>query len=136
MSPWWVIFNHPEFCLFGEAPVPALGFPGTTCGAGDLGIVPGLDADPRVDPAVAHATGQVIGQSGLGKFGAYLAAGATNEEVILGDATPLANPRGADVHLVVHPHDTNDYPSIGQEIQHFGCGACPDHSFAPHEVGS
>lgn len=36
----------------------------------------------------------------------------------------------------LHPHGTNDYPSIGQEIQHFGCGACPDQSLAPHEVGS
>lgn len=134
VTVWWIIFNHPEFCQFGEA--PAGEFPGTKCGAGDLGIVPGLVADPRVDPAVVHATGKVIGENGLGTFAGYLSTGTTKEEILLGDATPLASPFGADVHLVVHPHDTNDYPSIGQEIQHFGCGSCPDHSFAAHEVGS
>lgn len=136
VTVWWIIFNHPEFCQFGEAPAPATGFPGTTCGAGDLGIVEGLVADPRVDPAVVHATGKVIGHDGIGNFAAYLSAGATKEEILLSDGTPLAEPFGADVHLVVHPHGTNDYPSIGQEIQHFGCGSCPDHSFTAHEVGS
>ena len=87
-----------------------------------------------MDPAVVHASGSVVGQSGLRNFAAYLSTGPTKEEVLLGGGTPLDNPFGADVHLVVHAHDTNDYPSIGQEIQHFGCGSCPDHSFAAHEA--
>jgi hypothetical protein len=130
VTVWWVIFNNPAACTNGEDAVPATGFPGTKCGFLDL-------FDEDVNAAVTYAAGKVAGQKGVGNYGAYLSAGPVKNQVILGDAeSPLDNPLGADIHLVIHPHDMNapDWPSIGQELHHFGCGACLDYAFAAHET--
>lgn len=128
VTVWWVIFNNPAACENGEDPNPGTGFPGTKCGFLDL-------FEEDVNAAVVYAAGRLVGQSGVGNYAAYLSAGPVRNQVILGDeASPLDNPLGADIHLVIHPHDTADFPTIGQELHHFGCESCPDYGFAAHEV--
>ena len=134
VTVWWIIFNHPEFCQFGETANAATGFAGTKCGAGDLGIVEGLAADPRVQPSAVHAAGDVIGSSGVGDFAGYLSAGSTNSQIILGGG--LTNPLGADIHLLVHSHDAAvGDGALGQEIKTFGATAGSDLQFSAHEAG-
>jgi hypothetical protein len=133
VTVWWIIFNHPEFCQFGEPANPATGFAGTKCGPGDLGIVPGLTADPRVDPSVVHAAGHVIGSTGVGDFAGYLSVGATRSQVLLGGG--LTNPLGADVHLLVHSHDAAvGDGALGPEVNSFGATAGADLQFSAHEA--
>jgi len=132
VTVWFIVFNHPELCQFGESPVAATGFAGTRCGAGDLGIVPGLTADPKVDPFVAHAAGLVTGPTGNANFAGHMSVGDTNAQVLLGSG--LTNPLGADVHLVVHDHEAiSDLGNVGQEIKTFGVGEGTDLQFAAHE---
>lgn len=127
---WWVIFNNPTACSHGEDLVAATGFPGTKCGFFDL-------FEPGVNASVLYAAGHVVGQNGVGNYAARLATGPATSQVLIGDAnSPLDNPLGADVHLVVHPHLTNDFATIGEELHHFGCGDCADYAFAAHETGS
>jgi hypothetical protein len=133
VTVWWVIFNHPEFCQFGEPANPATGFAGTRCGPGDLGIVPGLTADARVDPVVTHAAGHVTGASGTASYASYLSVGAPKGQVLIGEA--LTNPLGADVHLIVHDHDAiANLGNIGDEIHSVGEGPGADLGFAAHET--
>jgi hypothetical protein len=133
VTVWWVIFNHPEFCQFGEPANPSTGFGGTRCGPGDLGIVPGLTADPRVDPLVTHAAGRVTGSSGSAAWASYLSAGEPRGQVLIG--TAFTNPLGADIHLVVHDHDAlANLGNIGEEIHSFGAGPGVDLAFAAHET--
>lgn len=134
VTVWWIIFNHPEFCQFGEPANAATGFAGTKCGAGDLGIVPGLEADPRVDPSAVHAAGNVIGSNGVGNFAGYLSAFTTHSQILLGDG--LTNPLGADVHLLVHGHDAAAGDgALGLEIKTFGATEGSDLQFSAHEAG-
>jgi hypothetical protein len=47
----------------------------------------------------------------------------------------LTNPLGADVHLVVHDHDTiANLGKIGEEIHSFGSVPGVDIGFAAHET--
>jgi hypothetical protein len=133
VTVWWVIFNHPEFCQFGEPANAATGFAGTRCGPGDLGIVPGLTADPRVDPLVTYAAGHVTGSSGSAAWASYLSTGEPRGQVVIGRA--FTNPLGADIHLVVHDHDAlANLGNIGEEIHSFGAGPGVDLAFAAHET--
>jgi hypothetical protein len=133
VTVWWVIFNHPEFCQFGEPAVAATGFAGTRCGPGDLGIVPGLTADPRVDPLVTYAAGHVTGANGSASWASSLSAGEPDGQILIGSA--LTNPLGADVHLIVHDHDAlANLGDIGDEIHSFGSVPGTDLAFAPHET--
>lgn len=133
VTVWWVIFNHPEFCQFGEPANAATGFAGTRCGPGDLGIVPGLTPDARVDPVVTYAAGHVTGASGTANYASYLSVGAPRGQILIGSA--LTNPLGADVHLVVHDHDAiANLGNIGEEIHSFGSVPGVDLAFAAHET--
>jgi hypothetical protein len=133
VTVWWIVFNHPEFCQFGEPAVAATGFAGTKCGAGDLGIVSGEEADPRVDPAVVYAGGHLIGGDGIGSYAASLATGTPKTQLLLG--TGLTNPQGADIHLVVHGHDAAAGDGhIGDEVRSFGASAGSDLQFTAHEA--
>ena len=133
VTVWWVIFNHPEFCQFGEPANPATGFAGTRCGPGDLGIVPGLTPDPRVEPVVTHAARHVTGADGKARYASYLSVGAPTGQVLIGSA--LTNPLGADVHLIVHDHDAiANLGNIGDEIHSVGEGPGVDLGFAAHET--
>jgi hypothetical protein len=133
VTVWWVIFNHPEFCQFGEPANPSTGFAGTRCGAGDLGIVPGLTPDARVDPLVTYAAGHVTGAIGTASYASYLSTGTPGGQILIGSA--LTNPLGADVHLVVHDHDgIANLGNIGEEIHSFGSVPGTDLGFAAHET--
>lgn len=133
VTVWWVIFNNPEFCQFGEPANPATGFAGTRCGPGDLGIVAGLTPDPRVDPLVTYAAGHVTGARGTARWASYLTAGTPRGQVLIG--TAFTNPLGADVHLVVHDHDAlANLGDIGEEIHSFGSVPGADIAFAAHET--
>jgi hypothetical protein len=133
VTVWWVIFNHPEFCQFGEPANAATGFAGTRCGPGDLGIVPGLIADPRVDPLVTYAAGHVTGANGSANWASHLSAGEPDGQILIG--SELTNPLGADVHLIVHDHDAlANLGNIGDEIHSFGAGPGTDLAFAAHET--
>jgi hypothetical protein len=133
VTVWWVVFNHPEFCQFGEPANVATGFAGTRCGPGDLGIVPGLTADPRVDPLVTYAAGHVTGASESSSWASYLSVGAPRGQVLIGSA--FTNPLGADIHLIVHDHDAlANLGDIGEEIHSFGAGPGVDLGFAAHET--
>lgn len=133
VTVWWVICNHPEFCQFGEPANASTGFAGTRCGPGDLGIVPGVTPDPRVDPLVTYAAGHVTSASGSAAWASYLSAGTLRGQVLLGSA--LTNPLGADVHLVVHDHDAKaNLGNIGEEIHSFGSVPGVDLAFAAHET--
>jgi len=132
VTVWWVIFNNPQFCQFGESANAATGFAGTRCGAGDLGIVPGLTPDPRVEPLVTYAAGHVTGASGRASWASYLSAGDPRGQVLIG--ATFTNPLGAEVHLVVHDHDAlASLGNIGDEIHSFGLVPGSDLSFAAHE---
>jgi hypothetical protein len=133
VTVWWVIFNHPEFCQFGEPANAATGFAGTRCGPGDLGIVPGLTADPRVDPLVTYAAGHVTGANGSAAWASYLSVGEPDGQVLIGSV--FTNPLGADVHLIVHDHDAlANLGNIGEEIHSFGAGPGTDLAFTAHET--
>ena len=133
VTVWWIVFNHPEFCQFGEPANASTGFAGTRCGAGDLGIVPGLTADPRVDPLVTYAAGHVTGGAGVASYASYLSSGAPRGQIQIGSA--LTNPLGADIHLVVHDHDAiANLGNVGEEIHSFGAGPGTDLDFAAHET--
>jgi len=94
---WWTIFNFPAFCVGG---LPPFWKP--------CGFVP--DAfNPDVVATVLNATGHVIGNNGVGDFGAHLAEGDISGDgsfpiPLPGDAVGLSNPRGAVIVLVVRSH--------------------------------
>jgi hypothetical protein len=130
---WWVIFNNPEFCRFGEPANAATGFGGTRCGPGDLGIVPGLTPDARVDPLVTYAAGHVTGANGSATWASQLSAGEPSGQILIGRS--FTNPLDADIHLVVHDHDAlANLGNIGEEIHSFGAGPGTDLAFAAHET--
>lgn len=129
VTVWWIIFNNPAACSNGEPANPAIGFPGTKCGPGDL------DLSPSGGPAqssIVHATGHVIGGDGVGNYAAYLTAGSTKEEVLGGPG--LTNPLGAHVHLLVHDHAAlADLGNVGKEINSIGQFQGVDLQVAIHE---
>jgi prepilin-type processing-associated H-X9-DG protein len=123
---WWIIFNQPSNCTQGTPPF--------RCGLGDLG-------NPAVDGSVAFADGHVIGGTGVGNYGGYLAVGDTSG-VIPGYGSGLHNPLGADIHLIVHGHGVPVPGMVDQQMHSFpGCFApnvdgvdCRDLQFSVHEA--
>lgn len=133
VTVWWVVFNNPEHCMNGEAPM--------LCGEGDLLIAGG---DEAVEGTVLAATGHIIGPDGAGHFDAYLATGDTT--AVMGDGPGLTNPLGAEIHLVIRTHGPPQSGLVGDQVQTFGGGcnnapegtgepgdfACTDNQFAFH----
>ncbi|MDE2149017.1 MAG: hypothetical protein KGJ55_04095 [Gammaproteobacteria bacterium] len=121
VTVWWVIFNHPEFCTHGgEVP---------RCQGDNFG-------DSRVEASAVHAAGQVIGATGDGRYGAYLPVGSTQEQILFGPG--LTNPLGADIHLIVHDHDSlsalQSGSTIGREINSIGTVPGADLQASVHEA--
>jgi hypothetical protein len=120
---WWVVFNNPEFCTHGEF--------GLRCGGGDF--PPG--GDPRVQASVLNATGNLIGESGLGNFGAYL---SENDTTGANFGPGLLDARRADVHLVVRTHGDAIPGLIPEQLSTFngGCppNVCQNLQASPHEA--
>ena len=82
---WWVIFNNPEFCVDG-------------CDVGDLEI-------PEANASVFWATGEVVGDDGMGSFSAELLEGTLptgEDQVLFGDG--LINSFSAEIHPIVRTH--------------------------------
>lgn len=94
---WYVIFNEPGDCT---EPNPANG----AC-AGGAGADFGLPTT-----AIVWATGGIVRANGVGNFHNRLYVGERRapgtQEVLVGGAldSPLENPQGAEVHLIVKYH--------------------------------
>jgi hypothetical protein len=120
---WWVIFNDPSLCIDGA---PDGSF---QCGMGDLLVMGGA-----AEGTLAHATGNVVGGSGKGNFGASLRVGDTSGVIDGGDG--LTNPRGAEIHLVVRSHGPKNPEWMPDQIHTFSGGCDQDHgTYPPPFVG-
>ena len=104
MTLWWVVFNHPEHCEFGEGEL--------ACGEGDL--FDGPDGPTGVEPSCVYADGSIVGGNGHARFADRLPVGEGRDscidffvglvEGLEGEDHGLTNPAGAEVHLVVRSH--------------------------------
>lgn len=131
---WWVIFNHPERCTHPQG--------GFRCGERDLAIFGGSSS---VGSSVLYADGSIIDNRGEASFGASLSVGE-GKSILFGNG--LTNPRGADIHLIVHSHGRL-IRGLTHEMTHtFGAGCnnapngtgmpgpntCFDLQFSVHEA--
>jgi len=91
MTLWFVVFNNPAAC------------PGDICGAEDLVLSDAAQAD------FLWAGGSIVGGDGSVNLAGSLQVGDTRRSAFPEIGMPdrvlgLTNPRGAEVHLVVHSH--------------------------------
>lgn len=91
MTMWFVVFNNPEECF------------SQPCGVLDLMANEYAQAD------FLWGAGNIVGGTGSANFGGSLSAGDTRRSAFheLGAselAVGLTNPRGAEVHLLIHSH--------------------------------
>ena len=118
---WWIIFNNPHYC---ENPIPEIG---AMCGEPDLFV-------DGVYGSALYATGNVVDEDGEGGFGAHLAVGNTDGELIGGPG--LLYPRDAEIHLVVRYHGEVIPMMMPAQIMTYdgGCGynSCMDVQDAAH----
>lgn len=111
---WWVIFNEPGDC---GLPNPA----GGVCGGGapDL-FIPST--------SVLWATGGVVQANGVGNFSDRLYVGEQRDETVFplgGSASPLYNPQGAEVHLIIKYHGlASSDPDVLHAQTHTFVGNC------------
>jgi hypothetical protein len=115
VTNWWVFFNNPEYCNDDG------------CNANDLPPFEDPDdpADRRIKASVCFATGNVIGNSGKGNFGASIQVNDdenTPEGCLFGPG--LQNAQGAEVHLVVRSHGPKDPNYMPAQINSLD-GGCP-----------
>lgn len=110
---WVMVFNHPEHCRYAPRP-------GFRCGVGDLGVVPGIEADPRVQPSVLYGAGNVVGSSGRAGFGGRLATGQTDGALF---GPGITRPRGAEIQFRVRDHG-RAIPGLVDEQTHTFNGGC------------
>ncbi len=125
------IFNHPEYCTHG-----VLGF---RCGEGDL-------EEQNVSASVLYADGKVIRSGRPISFSGRLMVNDTRGALF---GPGLTNPKGADIHFVVHSHG-KIIKGLTREMTHtFGGGCnnapegtgtpgpntCVDLQFSVHEQG-
>ncbi len=83
----------------------------------------------------------MIGGSGKGNWGGWLGVDDTEGEILGGPG--LINPRGADIHLIVHDHGVVPPDQVAEALANFGpCfledpgpdgSYCADLQFAAHE---
>lgn len=88
---WFVVFNNPSECSTSP------------CGVSDLLANPAAEAD------FLWGAGDIIGRSGNASFGGHLSKGRTSRSAFIELGMPeaalgLTNPRGAEVHLMLHSH--------------------------------
>ncbi|UCH27082.1 MAG: hypothetical protein JSV66_05415 [Trueperaceae bacterium] len=128
---WWVIFNTPSGC----SPDPAVDASTPACGEDDVFNADGeMDPNPDVNLSVAWATGNIVGESGMATFSAYLQKGHAPGEVLTGSG--LTDPRGAEVHMVVRSHGRASVyrNALYQQLNSFEmtCRVCEDYQFSIH----
>lgn len=117
VTVWWVVFNNPTSCSHGVS--------GVRCGAGDLSV-------PATHASVIYAAGHVIGQDGVGDYGARLNVGDTSGALF---GPGLVDPAGADVHLIVRDHGPADPSLMPAQIHSFDIcnGSCTNVQHSQHE---
>jgi hypothetical protein len=128
---WWVIFNVPSACSpdpEGDANTPV-------CGEDDIFNADGdMAPNPDANISIAWATGNIVGEGGMATFSAYLQKGHAPGEVLTGPG--LADPRGAEVHMVVRSHGrVSPYRNtLYEQLNSFEmtCRACEDYQFSIH----
>ncbi|SNQ60301.1 hypothetical protein MNV_1740046 [Candidatus Methanoperedens nitroreducens] len=133
VTTWWVIFNKPENCTEGQAPL--------RCGEGDLG-------NPDVQASVMFAAGSISSANGKATFGSHLSVGDTEGcQTGLPCSQGLTDPKGADIHLIVRDHGPIIPDMLDEQISTFGGGCnnappdtgkpgpntCEDLQFSAHE---
>ncbi|HMQ31488.1 MAG TPA: hypothetical protein PKD53_12230 [Chloroflexaceae bacterium] len=88
VTVWWVIFNNPEACANYAS--------GGICTLDDL-----FGNTAAVGGEVTYATGKVIGADGTASFKAKLRTGEVKKGWF---GNGFVNPRGAEIHAIVHTH--------------------------------
>ena len=104
-SVWWVVFNNPEFCVDG-------------CGSDDF-------ERSEVNTSIFWATGEVVGDEGIGNFSAQLLEEELptgSDQVIFGDG--LLDSFSAEIHPVVRSHGSV-IPGLEEEQITTFNGGCP-----------
>lgn len=117
---WYVFFNETGDCT-NATPLGA-------CGEGDLGIS---------TMSIVWATGKVVKSNGIGNFSDRIYVGEQRSETFfIGDelSSPLTNPDGVEVHLIVKYHGpASDDPAILHEQLTTLLGSCgPDDGANSH----
>jgi hypothetical protein len=136
---WYVVFNHPGYCLH-----PA-GIEDALCGEGDIfehdaggNLVLIVNPDgtfgtPGVEVTVFWAAGHVIGAGGIGNFAGHTQAGraAKADQIVFGDGM-VHDAQEAEIHLVVRNHHQPVGGQVNEQIHTFegDCAACVDEQFA------
>ena len=110
---WWVVFNNPEFCS-------------GNCNGNDFG-------NSNVDALVTYATGEVVGEDGIGKFRAYLAEGDTSgidpvHAGFSGAGDGLIDSQKAEIHYVIRNHGpaSDDPDMLAEQLGTFNGGCMTD----------
>ena len=109
---WWVLFNNPDACVAGNAPV--------RCGADDL--LP-FNPDTQAGGTVSFADGEWVTSAGRQVFVARITQGNADED-------PLWNALGADVHLILRDHGPPQSGLEEAQITSFS-GGCTEASVPP-----
>jgi hypothetical protein len=112
-SWWWVVFNHPEFCVDG-------------CGLDDLpvGATPVSNGDPRVRASLLWGGGFVANGTGAAEVRAALERNKAPGEVRFGPG--LKRPRGAELHIVLRSHGPAIAGEVADQIGSFDGGCTPE----------
>ena len=112
-SWWWVVFNHPEFCIAG-------------CGLDDLpvGATPVSNGDPRVDASLLWGGGFVANGTGAAEVRALLERNKAPGQVVFGRG--LRRPRRAELHIVLRSHGPAIAGEVAEQIGSFNGGCTPE----------
>lgn len=113
---WMAVFNYPDACT---NPTEI-----SMCSDPDL-------ANPEVVGDVMYVSGNVVGNSGRASFAGRKSIGENDGSIFVPLLPPgvqpagLQNPRGAEIHVVVHTHGEMLPEYMPSMIQTFG-GGCQD----------
>ena len=109
-TAWWAIVNNPEACEVHP------------CGGSDF-----FSNTDVVKADVGYADGLVADARGTGNFAAYLPVGDLTDHWF---GNGLTNPRGAEIHIVIHDHGPVIPEQAANMLMTFR-GGCTDGSLPP-----
>jgi hypothetical protein len=109
-TAWWLIVNNPEACA------------ARPCTPTDV-----LNNTEAVKADVGYADGLVADENGRGNFAAYLPVGELTDYWF---GNGLTNPRGAEIHIVIHDHGPV-IPELAANMLMTYRGGCTDGSLPP-----
>lgn len=116
---WWLVFNHPEFCLSGP------------CSSADL---PANGGDQRVEASVLFATSDYVTRNGKARFAAGLSVGDTSKALF---GPGLLEPAAAEIQVQVRSHGPIDPETVDLQLSTAsgGCppGGCKDQQRSIHQ---